>query len=68
MVLNAANEIAVEAFLDRQIGFMRIPHVIEKTMAAHTAEAVSSLQVVRRVDSWTRDYARNAVRELELQV
>ena len=66
VVLNAANEVAVEAFLDRKLGFTGIPRVIEKTMDAHNREDVSALQVVQRVDRWAREYARNAARELEL--
>jgi len=66
VVLNAANEVAVEAFLDRKLGFRAIPRLIEKTMDAHRIEAVSSLQVVRRVDSWAREYAREMARGVEL--
>ena len=66
VVLNAANEVAVGAFLDRKLGFMAIPSVIERTMDAHTAEPVSTLQAVRRVDRWAREYAQGAARELEL--
>ncbi|MBI4888648.1 MAG: 1-deoxy-D-xylulose-5-phosphate reductoisomerase [Acidobacteria bacterium] len=66
VVLNAANEVAVEAFLGRTLGFTGIPRVIAETMAAHRAEEVSSLQVVRRVDAWARDYARDRARGLEL--
>ena len=66
VVLNAANEVAVGAFLDQKIGFMTIPRVIQKTMDAHTTEAVSTLQVVQRADEWARDYAHDVARELEL--
>jgi hypothetical protein len=45
---------------------MGIPRVIERTMDAHKVEQVSTLAVVRRVDAWARDQARNAARELEL--
>jgi 1-deoxy-D-xylulose-5-phosphate reductoisomerase len=68
VVLNAANEIAVGAFLDHKLGFLAIPRVIEKAMQAHVAEPVSTLQVVRRADAWARGYARDAARELELTV
>ena len=68
VVLNAANEVAVGAFLDRKLGFMAIPRVIQKTMDAHTAEPVSTLQAVRRADQWAREYAGGAARELELTV
>jgi 1-deoxy-D-xylulose-5-phosphate reductoisomerase len=66
VVLNAANEVAVDAFLRRKLGFISIPRIIEETMAAHAAEEVSSLQVVRRVDGWAREYAREMARGLEL--
>ena len=68
VVLNAANEIAVEAFLDGKLGFTAIPRVIERTMNAHTAERVSTLQVVRAADTWARSHARDTARELELTV
>src|SRR5688500_10865285 len=38
VVLNAANEVAVEAFLEGKLGFTAIPQVIERTMNAHCAE------------------------------
>ena len=68
VVLNAANEVAVKAFLDGKLGFTAIPRVIEKTMNAHQAEPVSTLEVVRRVDRWACDHARDMARELELTV
>jgi 1-deoxy-D-xylulose-5-phosphate reductoisomerase len=68
VVLNAANEVAVEVFLDGKLGFMDIPRVIERTMNAHAVEPVSTLQVVRRVDGWARQQARATARELELTV
>jgi 1-deoxy-D-xylulose-5-phosphate reductoisomerase len=67
VVLNAANEVAVDAFLHGKLGFTAIPRVIEHTMNAHSPERVSTLQVVRTVDAWARRYAREMVRGLELQ-
>ncbi len=64
VALNAANEVAVEAFLDRKLGFMDIPCVIEQTLDAHTQEDVSALNVVRRVDEWARAHARTVAGEL----
>ena len=66
VVLNAANEIAVEAFLDGKLGFTSIPVVIDLAMNGHAAESVSTLETVRRVDSWARTYARERAGELEL--
>jgi 1-deoxy-D-xylulose-5-phosphate reductoisomerase len=67
-VLNAANEIAVEYFLQGKLGFMAIPRVIQKTMDAHDVERVTTLDLVRRVDAWARDCARDAAQALELNV
>jgi 1-deoxy-D-xylulose-5-phosphate reductoisomerase len=68
VVLNAANEVAVDAFLDGKLGFASIPAVIERSMNAHTVEGVSTIDVVRRVDAWGRAYAREMAGELELTV
>ena len=68
VVLNAANEVAVEAFLDGKLGFTAIPRVIEKTMNAHRVEPVSTLEIVRGVDRWARDHARETARELQLTI
>ena len=68
VVLNAANEVAVEAFLDGQLGFTAIPRVIEKTMNAHNVERVSTIDTVRQVDRWAREQALDVVRALELTV
>ena len=68
VVLNAANEIAVESFLEGQLGFTGIPRVIERAMAAHTPVSPDSVSAVRAVDRWAREYARSAARELKLTV
>jgi 1-deoxy-D-xylulose-5-phosphate reductoisomerase len=68
VVLNAANEVAVDLFLNGKLGFTAIPRVIEKTIDAHQIEAVSTLETVRRVDAWGRDHARQMARGLELTV
>ena len=66
VVLNAANEVAVELFLEGKLGFTAIARVIEKTMDVHHVEQVTSLEVVRRADSWGREQARVLAREVEL--
>ena len=68
VVLNAANEVAVEIFLEGKLGFMGIPGVIEKTMGAHQVGPVSTLNEVRRADAWAREHAREMARGLELTV
>jgi 1-deoxy-D-xylulose-5-phosphate reductoisomerase len=54
-VLNAANEVAVEAFLNRRIKFTDIPVIIEKTMDAHGPHTLNSIEEVLSVDRWGRD-------------
>jgi 1-deoxy-D-xylulose-5-phosphate reductoisomerase len=68
VVLNAANEVAVETFLDGKLGFTAIPRVIQKTMDAHQVEPVSTIETVRRVDRWAREQALDEARALELIV
>jgi 1-deoxy-D-xylulose-5-phosphate reductoisomerase len=67
-VLNAANEVAVGEFLEGKLGFTSIPVVIERAMNAHIVESVSTLETVRRIDSWARTYARELAGELELTI
>lgn len=57
-VLNAANEVAVEAFLAGKIRFTQIPELIERTMAAHEPRSFATIEDVLIVDLWGRDKAR----------
>ena len=57
IVLNAANEVAVEAFLAGRLPFPAIAQVIERTMAAHDVHEADTLEGVRAVDRWARDRA-----------
>jgi len=54
---NAANEIAVEAFLNETISFLQIYDIIEKTMMAHHVKLNPTLQDLYENDSWARSYA-----------
>ncbi|MGC2237563.1 MAG: 1-deoxy-D-xylulose-5-phosphate reductoisomerase [Pyrinomonadaceae bacterium] len=56
-VLNAANEIAVQAFLDGKIGLSEIPRIIEGVMSEHETRDVTSLEVVLEIDAWARNRA-----------
>lgn len=53
-VFNAANEVAVAAFLDGRIGFGRIAEVLALVCEEHQAEAVTEIDVVREADWWAR--------------
>ncbi len=59
-VFNAANEVAVEAFLDRRINFGRIPDVIGCVLQRHTSEPADRLDAVLRADRWARETAEAA--------
>ncbi len=56
-VLNAANEVAVAAFLREQIRFTDIPLLIAAVMQQHTVQAVTELAPVLEADQWSRDCA-----------
>jgi 1-deoxy-D-xylulose-5-phosphate reductoisomerase len=60
-VLNAANEVAVEAFFERRLGFLDIAEVVEGTLEAWDAERPDQprdLADVRHADAWARRRAR----------
>jgi 1-deoxy-D-xylulose-5-phosphate reductoisomerase len=67
VVLNAANEVAVDAFLEGRLGFTAIARVIAATMDAHTVADVSTLEVVRRADAWARAQATQLAEGVELK-
>jgi 1-deoxy-D-xylulose-5-phosphate reductoisomerase len=54
IALNAANELANAAFLDRRIGFVNIPQLIERAMEAEGAGAIASIEDCIEVDARTR--------------
>jgi 1-deoxy-D-xylulose-5-phosphate reductoisomerase len=60
-VLNAANEVAVEAFLQRRLSFLEIPEVIERVLAGHRTQPASSLDDVLSADDWARREAQAAL-------
>lgn len=57
-VMNAANEVAVEAFLAGRISYLQIARLIEKTMDAHQAHPLASIEEVLETDLWGRITAR----------
>ena len=62
-VLNAANEVAVKAFLDRRIRFTDIPRIIEECLEKCAPAAEVSRSALREADCAAREAARNLVRE-----
>jgi 1-deoxy-D-xylulose-5-phosphate reductoisomerase len=61
VALNAANEVAVAAFLGGHLSFLSIAEIIERTMAAAPSGTLGSLADVRRVDHWAREFAQEQV-------
>ena len=60
-VLNAANEIAVAAFLDKKIGFTDIAATVDKTMQAHNAYTPVELDEYLQADKWARETAQKLI-------
>ena len=61
--MNAANEIAVAAFLEERCSYLGIPEVVEATMDACRVESVESIDQLLEVDAWARDYARSVLQK-----
>lgn len=56
-VLNAANEVAVAAFLEDQITFLDIPRILQSTCEAHSLIAEPTVADLLEVDAWARAFA-----------
>lgn len=62
--LNAANEVAVAAFLAGKLSFIAIHRVIAQTMEAHQVQPLASLDQVLAVDRWAREMAHNLIAQV----
>jgi 1-deoxy-D-xylulose-5-phosphate reductoisomerase len=63
-VLNAANEIAVAAFLKEKLKFMHIAEVVEKVMRSHKNKPNPQLRDIWAADGWARIQAHQAIARL----
>ncbi|WP_374544345.1 1-deoxy-D-xylulose-5-phosphate reductoisomerase [Sphingorhabdus sp.] len=63
-ILNAANEVAVAAFLVGQIGFLDIATVVENTLSGYAPNAPHSLDHLFSIDAATREYAKGLMEKL----
>ncbi|MFA5316284.1 MAG: 1-deoxy-D-xylulose-5-phosphate reductoisomerase [Dehalococcoidales bacterium] len=61
VVLNAANEEAVMAFLGKKIRFTKIPAIIEKVLSSHKTAKEPSLNEILEIDAWARQQARRLI-------
>jgi 1-deoxy-D-xylulose-5-phosphate reductoisomerase len=64
VVMNAANEIAVAAFLDRHARFPDIWRIVEEVMNRHMTVAHADLDAILEADQWARVQARKCVKAL----
>lgn len=61
-VLNAANEVCVEEFLKKRLGFMAIPPVIEKVLCGHRNKTRPDLGDILEADAWARKEAYKTIK------
>ena len=62
-VLNAANEVAVHAFLDGLIGFTDIPAIINRVMNSHEVKEARQIDIVLEADRWARIKAAEVLKK-----
>jgi 1-deoxy-D-xylulose-5-phosphate reductoisomerase len=60
-VLNAANEVSVNSFLDKRIGFLDIAEIVYKVMHRHRRVGNPDLAQVMQADAWARQEAENII-------
>ena len=66
-VLNAANEVAVEAFLEEKLPFMQISRLIENVMTLHSVKASPEIEDILDVDAWARREADKLLRNMRFK-
>jgi 1-deoxy-D-xylulose-5-phosphate reductoisomerase len=67
-VMNAANEVAVQAFLTKQLPFTGIAKLIAATMAAHHVNAAPDMAAIVTADNWARQTAQRMVADVAVMV
>ena len=65
IILNSANEVAVQAFRNQKIGFLQIPRIIEECLNQVSIQEVDNLEMVFQIDHEVRIVAQEAVSILE---
>jgi 1-deoxy-D-xylulose-5-phosphate reductoisomerase len=61
LVFNAANELAVEAFLLNRIGFLQIPDIIDKTLSTFSHQSKNDLKTLLSLDAEARRIAADLI-------
>ena len=57
-VLNAANEVAVNAFLEGSLKFTEVPLLIQRVMEEHEVKSVHTIEDILRADHWARERSK----------
>jgi 1-deoxy-D-xylulose-5-phosphate reductoisomerase len=60
-VVNAADEVVVQAFLDKKLPFSDIPKIVAATLEAHRVQPADRLESVMEADAWARSHALSQV-------
>ncbi len=60
-ILNAANEVAVQAFLDNRIPFKRIAELVDQTMQEYKQVSAAELETILEADGWARRRTEEAI-------
>ena len=63
-VLNAANEVAVESFLNKKLSFDKIPLLVRKILSSHKVKQNPDLNDIISVDRWAKDESINLIRRI----
>lgn len=64
-ILNAANEVAVDAFLKGKLGFLQMPDVVEHTMERSLFDPSPNLDSLELTDINARETAKNYINKLD---
>ena len=64
-VLNASNEVVVEAFIAEKIRFVDMPAIVKETLSSHWQKEISSIGDVLEADRWARDRAMKIINKLK---
>ncbi len=64
-VLNAADEVAVQAFRDRRIGFLQITELIEQALSKHNVRTHPDLDEILAADRWARETTHDLIRSID---
>ena len=63
-VLNAANEVAVEAFIKESVTFTAIPLLIQRVMEEYEVKSAYTIEDILMADHWAREKALDIIREV----